>query len=400
MRIAARIAAFALMCSVRLFADPMADQWIDKVTHEVQKSEGPLSTKPLEYHLEGGVFGYFTDNLFLSPNRRAIADYAAIGFGRGSIEYVDSRLEIAADLLATYDFYFKTYKARGDQEHFYGKIRYADGRIDAQLVEIARHQIDGLDGVFAERANSVVTDTLPRLEVRITDLFSLYGFGAIQTVHFVGSKFDSRENENYRFGVGALADATEWLKIGGEVGYTRISYRDTDITPNSDGYFVRASARTEVTEDLLIEAAVGYSSIHAFHTEPGSDRRANEDSYDAEIHVVYPVTPDFTVFADYIRRFGFAGSTSSYESLDRGVVIGEWQITETFKARARAQYDYVRPSNSPNRAYASAGFSADYDVDDHITLEGGMTVRWGNTLKLRNDNYDNWVIYLGFIVGL
>lgn len=381
------------------FADNFGTDWIDRITHEVQKEGGPLSNRPVDFHVYGGVYGYYTDNLFLGNNHDADGDWAALGFARGRVDYSDSKLELAAELLVNYAYYLETHEAREDEERFFGKARYADGVLDLQIVEIARRESDALDGVFADRARRIVTDTLPRAGVKIAELVTIEAFGQIETVHFEGSKFDARENENYRAGLGVYADLSDKIAVGAQAGYLRIHYRQGNITPSADGWFAHASVRGEVTSRFLVEVALGWTRIHAFHKEAGDDERQSNATFDAEVHLRYELTETLTIFGDYTRRFGFAGFGSSYQAVDRGLLIVEWQAIEKLKLRARAQYDRVVPSEAFVRTYWAASLGATYQVTANFAVDAGVTYRGGDTQGIANDTYDNWIGYLGVIVG-
>lgn len=386
-----------LLPVMQAFADPVALDWMDRVTHEVQQEDGPLSDKPLQWHVYGGVFGYYTDNVFLTPNRFRKDDYVAVPFLRGRVDYQDARWETAADLLLSYDAYYDTYAPRNDQEHFYGKLRFVDGILDAQLVEVARHESDPVDAVFTEHAGRWVTDTLPRVGIKIKELIRLEAFANIETVHFEGRRFNALENENYRAGASALVEVTENFSLGASGGYLRISYRESDVTPNADGWFAQALVRGEPVEQLLVEAGLGYSRIHPFHRQPGTDERNSGQGFDAELHVRYRAAESLLLQADYTRHFGFAGGTSSYQTLDRVLAFVEWEPVEKLKVKLRGQADRVRPSNSAIRTYMSAGFDVGYQFSPNFAVSGGATARVGNTHKVTNDNYDNWIVFLGLI---
>jgi hypothetical protein len=387
----------ATLMSLPALADPLAQGWLDKVTHEIQQAEGPLSTRPVDFKFRGGLFGYRTDNLFLEPNKRANSDLALIPFVGGRVEYAESKFEVAADLLISYEAFYMFHEARNDQEHFYGRVRYADGVIDAQLVEILRRETDALDAVFADHVTRFVGNTLPRFGVKLSKLFFIEGFANIETVHFEGSDFDSRENQSYRPGVRALMSVTNRINVGAAVGYIRIHYRQSRLTPGAEGWFAHLSARAELIDNLTVEAGVGYSSIKPLRREPGKDSRESQGALDAEIHARYQAMSTLLILADYTRQFGFAGSGSAYQTLDRVVLIAEWQAIEPLQLRLRAQGDRVRPSNQPIRTYFSGTIEATYSLHKNVALSGGFTARFGNTHKSSEDNYDNWIVYAGVI---
>ena len=109
------------------------------------------------------------------------------------------------------------------------------------------------------------------------------------------------------------------------------------------------------------------------------------------------MTESLLLLADYTRKFGFAGSGSSYQTLDRFVGIVEWQALEKLKVRLRGQGDRVRPSNGPVRTFISGGIDVGYQLFANMAIDGGALVRFGNTHKSSGDNYDNWVVYAGVI---
>ncbi|MEK7469165.1 MAG: hypothetical protein AAB074_17460 [Planctomycetota bacterium] len=392
-------AVFLLACALPSFADNLATEWMDRVTHEVQQQEGPLSTRPVDFHLYGGVYGYYTDNLFLANNRDADGDSAVIGLARARIDYVDSQLEISADAMVNFDYYMEHHEGREDEERFFGKIRWTDGVVDLQLVEIARRESDPIDAVFADRVRRVVTDTFPRAGVRFAELFKLEAFAQIETVWFEHDDFDGRENESVRGGVAFLGDITPTIAIGAEAGLYGIHYRDEDTTNSAEGAFVRALMRGEPLSKLLIEVAAGWGGIRSDDPDDPDDRKRTRSTFDAELHVRWEATSTITIFFDYTRRYGFAGFGDPYQHIDRGVVIAEWQVFEKLKLRGRGQYDYVHPSQSQARTFWAGTLSASFQVFENMTVEGGVIYRGGNQRGVSGDNYDNWIFYLGVVFG-
>lgn len=386
------------LLSLPALADNLATEWIDRVRNEVEQEAGPLSDRPVDYKVYGGVYGYYTDNLYLTNNSDANGDSAVTGFARGTVEYSDARVELSADLLVNFDYFMETHVAREDEERFYGKARYTDGVFDLQLVEIVRREFDPLDTDFTERARRMVTNTLPRAGVKVAQLVSVELFGQIETVRFEHNELDGRENENYRAGLAVLADVTENLHVGAEGGYLRIHYRRRDITPGADGYFARAAARGEPFPGLLLNVGLGWSRIHSFRREAGDDHYQSNSTLDADVQVRYEATETLTIFADYVRRFGFSGFGNTYRRIDRGILIVEWQAVEKLLLRVRGQYDYVAPSESFTYSYWSGSLGARYRIIEHLSVDGGVIYRGGNRKKVADDDWDNWIFYLGAIV--
>ncbi|KAF0240389.1 MAG: hypothetical protein FD180_4954 [Planctomycetota bacterium] len=386
-------------CALPASADNLATEWMDRVTHEVQKESGPLSTRPVDFHLYGGVYGLYTDNIFLKNNRLADGDSAAIGMVRGRIDYSDSQFEISADALFNFDYYMEHHEAREDEERFYGKIRYADGVFELQLVEIARREHDPLDGIFSDKVRRLITDTLPRVGVRFSDLFKAEAYGQIETVHFEGSDFDGRENENYRGGITLLADVTQRISIGLDGGFHGIHYRQEETTQHAEGIFARAVLRGELLPRLLIEVAAGWTGIRHRDPEELDEKKKTSSTLDAELHIRYEATDKITLFADYTRRFGFAGFGDPYQQVDRVVLIGEWEMLEGLKLRARGQYDHVRPSIYPVHSFWKVSLGLSYQIIENLTVDGGVIYRGGDTRGVKGDDYDNWIFYVGAVVG-
>ncbi|MCE9582894.1 MAG: hypothetical protein K8T20_10400 [Planctomycetes bacterium] len=393
-------AVFALCAAAALpvRADNLATEWLDRVTHEVEAESGDLSNRPVDFHVYGGVYGYYTDNLFLDPTRHKDGDSALIGFGRARVDYSTSRVEAAAELLINYDFYSEHYLAREDQEHFYGKLRYADGFVDAQIVEIARRESDPISAQFDVKARRIVTDTIPRIGLNIQDRLKLEAYAQIETVWFEGSKYDSLENENFRVGLSALIQVNERFAVGAEGGYLRFHYRDSDISPGADGWFARAVARGELTSRLLVEVALGYSWVRTFREDAGPAPVQHDGSFDAEVHLRYELTENILLQGDYTRRFGFAGAGSSYQVSDHVGVLAEWHVFEPVKLRARGQYERVDPNEALVRTYWSVGAGANWQIIRHLSVDGSVTYRGGDTRGIAGDAYRNWVVGIGVIL--
>lgn len=395
------VRALGLACALAApaAADNQAIDWLDRVTHDVQQEEGPLSTRAVDFHVYGGVYAYYTDNLFLAPNRHADGDSAAMAFGRATVDYAGTELELSADVMASFDYYMEHHEAREDEERAYGKVRWTNTVFDLQVAAIARREFDVLDAVFTRRARRVITDTLPRASVKIPDLPKVEAFAQIQTVRYEGDDLDGQENENYRGGLAVLADVTQRFAVGADVGLLYIRYRERDLTPNARGWFARAAARGELTERLLVEAALGWSLVHGSREEFGDDKAERTSTMDAEVHVRYEATETLSLSADYTRRFGFAGFGDTFETIDRVVLIAEWQPIDKLRLRARGQYDHVEPSESRDRSYWSGFLGATFQVFENLALDAGVTYRGGNTRKLTGDGWDNWNGYVGAVIS-
>lgn len=394
-----RALGLALLLSSRAVADNQVIDWLDRVTHDVQREEGPLSTRPVDFHVYGGVYAYYTDNLYLAPNRHADGDSAGMAFGRATIDYAGTELELSADVMASFDYYMEHHEAREDEERAYGKVRWTNTVFDLQVAAIARREYDVLDAVFTRRARRIITDTFPRASVKIPDLPKVEAFAQIETVRYEGDDLDGQENESYRGGLSVLADVTQRFGVGADVGLLYIRYREHELTPNARGWFARGIARGELTERLLVEAALGWTLIHGSKEEFGDDKAERYQTMDAEFHVRYEATETLALSADYSRRFGFAGFGNTFETIDRAVVMAEWQVMEKLKLRARGQYNHVEPSESNTRSYWSGFLGATFQVFENLALDAGVTYRGGNTRKITGDGWDNWNGYVGAVVS-
>lgn len=399
MRQALAVSAFLLFLAPSLArANNLAVEWLDRVTHEVEQQDGPLSTRPLDLKVRTGLYGYYTDNLFLEPNNTSSGDSAVIGLAGARLDYADARFEATADALVNFDYYMETHSGREDEERFYGKVRYADGGLDLELVEIARRESDPIDAIFIDHARRIVSDTMARAGTAVARGVKIEVFGNVQVVRFEGSDFDAIENENYRVGMGINGDVTERLAVVLQGGWLAIRYRDGDGPPDADGWFVRAGLWGELSQRLKVEGAVGWTGIKAEDEEAGEDDEERQDGLEAEVHVRWEASDKFLVLADYMSRFGFAGGGASFQAIDRAILILEYQVAEPFKVRARGQWDHVNPSEGNVRTFASAGLGATYRIIEPLTADGGVIWRYGNTHGIQDDNYDNWIVYLGLVL--
>lgn len=393
------MAPILALASLQALADDLSTNWIDRVTHEIQKDEGPLSTKPIELHGYTGIVAAYTDNLFLTDNRRANGDSSLTAFGRGTVDYADARTEVAVDLLVNFDYYMETHAAREDEERFYGKARYADGVIDAQIVQIYRREVDPLDSIFLERARRMISDTIPTFGVEVMEYLKFEVGAQIQVVRFEASDLDSRESETYRAWVGGHYGVTESFALGLEGGVFRINYRNSEITPSAKGWFVRASMRGEPFSRLVMTAAIGYAKARTTKEEPGDEDEEDKDSFDADIHLRWEAGESLVIFLDLIHRYSFAGSGSAFQNVDRGLVIVEWTVVEELSVKFRAQYDRLNPSDAADRTYASVGLGASYRISDHVSADGGVIWKWGDVHEARIRPFDAWIFYIGAAVG-
>ncbi|NUN48311.1 MAG: hypothetical protein HUU15_05715 [Candidatus Brocadiae bacterium] len=381
-------------------ANNLALDWIDRITHQVEQDRGPLSKRPIDLGVAGGIYGYYNDNLFLQPNRRADGDSAFIAFGNGTLDYADASIEANIDILANFDYYMEHHSAREDEERAFGRIRWTNGTIDVEFSNIFRRESDPIDAVFFDRTRRMINDMFPRVTVHLTNWLSVEAFANYQIVRFEYQEFDDRENQNLRVGGGARVDVVERFGIVAEGGYINIHYHDRRVAPpDAEGWFARTGVRGEPMPNLNIEAVAGYSFILSEDREVGDDDRDHHHSMDIEVHVMWEAMEDLDVSVDYVRRYGFAGGASSYEVIDRGTLIVEYQLIESLRLRGRGSYERVHPSEARTRSFGTAGVSATWTVIEHFAIDGGITWRAGNRQGIRGDQYDNWIFFLGAVLS-
>ena len=207
-------------------ADPLSQDWINRISHLQEYDKRDLSKRPFDLSGAVGLFGLYDSNLFLAPPRDRDGDWAAIGLVEGRLDYSDGSFEALVDLSADFPYYIQHHTAREDNERVFAKVRLATGILDAGITEVFRRESDPIDVQFREHSRWMVSDTAPRVGLRLGSWLLVEANASVRVVRYEGDEFDNRENQSVRAGPSVRVDVMENFGVVAEGGYLLIHYHD------------------------------------------------------------------------------------------------------------------------------------------------------------------------------
>ncbi|HXX94198.1 MAG TPA: hypothetical protein VEN81_11235, partial [Planctomycetota bacterium] len=327
-------ALLALAMGAPAWAQDLGAQWVDRINSRLHADKTPYEGGQFEYGAEGGVLMVYDSNIFLSETNRQ-HEVIWVPYARARAGYSEPQFEVQADLEADYKYYVQTSGVRDNDERFFADIGYAGSTLGASVIQFIRHESDPLDALFANRAERVVTDTIPRAYVDFTSVLAFELEGFFQTVHFLEDELgDTRDNMNGRLMGGLVYKGgplgLDWIVQGGGLW---IDYaKNTDLLgnptepPNVTGWLARGGARGDLRPDLTVElyaGAVGVRSadfkVAGLPSRPGDALT----TMDASLFIRYKAIDGVTISVAYSRQVDFGFDTDPFQVINRGEILGE-----------------------------------------------------------------------------
>lgn len=375
-------------CALLLIAatQDLGTEWIDRVERELRWDRAALESRPPSFSVSAGVVGYYDSNVFLEE-RDERADFVLIPYVRGRFDYEEPTFDFAADLTLGYKHFFREDRARDDDQRLFLRASTTQPGFGIEIAEILRHESEPVDIVFLERAERVVSDTLVRGTVDLSEILAFEAAADLEIVRYLESPFDRlRSNFNYRVSGAIVLRLVHEMELLLQGGYLAIAYRadpEEGAPPDGRGHFFRAGFRGELTSHLTLEAWAGY-------TEAGSD---DTGTADLALHLRYEATELWTITFDYTRRFEFAGGPDAFEVVSRVRVGLEVRATEELTLHSRIQWDQISLTRGEGRSYGSASLFANYRLSEHVVIDGGATYRAGELDS--GGEFDGFLFHLG-----
>jgi len=391
------IAAVAVLLAVPLAASAQdfGTEWLDRVVHERETDRGPLKQHAAEWTGSGGVDVFYDNNVLLrdtgNPAAKKVGDAVIVPFVGGRLYYSEPRFEAWADLLLDYKNYFsKKYDTTNNLDHdsgfderFDGHVRYVDARFTISADELLRHDSDPTDVVFLNRETRTISDTHAHGTYDFTKSVTLEADMIYEVVRYNDQPFSNEfDNENWRL-AGALvyrqSNGYDWLV---QYGYIDIFYHHSQVggaPPDATGYFVHAGFRGELTQQLSVEALVGWVHVESDRFL-GTPSHTGITTADLAINVRYEVSQVVRAYADLTRTVGFAGEDGSpFQTVTAFALIAEWDAAENFMLRGRVQWDHAETALGIASDYRSYSITGSYKFAEHFMAELGGTYRNGES---------------------
>jgi|ERR1043166_2966472 hypothetical protein len=381
-------------------------EWIDRVTHEMERERGPLQASALSWTASAGAAYAYDNNVFLTESNRQ-HDSVVIPFVRGRLDYAEPHFDASADLLFDYKIYSRLKDSRDDEERFYGRAQYADAAWMAGLSVLVRHESDPVDVVFLDRAAREVVDLVPRVSVDIASNWAVEAGADLQIVHFEDDALaNASDNRNYRADVSLIYRMPLGLSAIAQGGYLAIDYTNhkdaagnPTAPPDVDGFFLRGGIRGDLLEKLWIEALVGYAKAEsddykgATLNAPGK----NLSTSDILLRAKFEATSLVTLWGDYSRQMAFAGGQDPFEVVNRLLGIVEVKATDLVSLRGRVQFDRVDSALGVLRDFFSVSASGQVRPHEYLVVDGGVTWRWGKTsgAVAVDEKFSDTIVHVG-----
>jgi hypothetical protein len=389
-------------------AQDFGTDWVDRVLQERMADRGPLKPAPVAFTTAGGVAAYWDNNVYLEDDEHENTDVVIVPFAGARLTYSESQFEAIGDMLLDYKRYVDEDSARDWEQRFFGRVRWLGARMTAGVTTVLQNLSDPTDAVFIERVERVVWDVIPSFTYDITRTVAFEAEADAQLIRFQDSVFRDSENNNYRF-IGSFVYRSpggfDWLLQG---GYIMIDYTEkqsvagipavTSGTPDAEGYLVRGGFRGQPSERLSLEVLAGFAHITSMDFEPTEDR-VSENGVDVLARLRYEFLSNLKGTADYSREFTFSGAGEPYQLVNRFIGGLEFEPVSGLTLKGRVQYDTVDTALGVEREFLAAGGSASYRVAEFLVIEGGGTVRVGETHGdvVTAVDFDNVIFHFGFV---
>jgi len=390
-------AALALSAAASAGAQDFGQQWVDRVTREIQIDRGPLPTRPVVHEIYMGAIGYYDDNYFLRAKNEE-SQSAVVPFIRARVDYSERQVDAAADLLASYhrsipDEEFSDYEQRG-----FGRLRFVGPRASAEIAAIVQNLSDPVDAVFADRVERLVANAIPRASLELTNTLALEVSANAGYVLFKDDEWETSNNWNSRSDFSVVGHLTNGMDLLGQAGVLAIRYLESAAPPDTDGFYARGGFRGELTQVILVSALAGW--VRAESDEFASGLEGEEvQTTDIAFNLQWQMAPKTTLYADFTRVIGFGVDPEPFTVINRVTGILESTLTDDILGRLRGQYDLVDGASDSRRTYVSLSASATYKVQPQVYFEGGVTWRRGDVEAFPADyEYENTIFHLGLIV--
>lgn len=399
------LALFLGLCgAVPAAAQDFGARWADRIVKEIYAERGPLETS-LQYDASGGVFVYHDSNVFLDSTNEQ-DDVVIVPFAGARIAYSEPTLDAAAELLVNYQAYSDLDDANGDEERFYGRIRYVGSEMSAGVVAVVRHETDPSGVLLFDRVERIVADAIPQVTFDLTPVFTVELSGLVQVVRFAEDAFaQGQDNENFSGKLALVYTLESGIALVAEAGFFAISYTgDLDALgdmlspPDADGWFAHGGLRGELMPNLTVSALAGATGVTADDYTGSIAGPGPEDTTgSAAIVAQYGGVERFEFTVSYHRTIGFGGGLDPYQVVNRFLMLAELQATELVTVGGRAQIEHTTSALDVQRDYVSLGVFATVKAHEYVMIDGGLTYRMGDTSGnvTTPTDYDDTIVYVG-----
>ncbi len=386
------------MLILLLLSQDLASDWMDRVSHDLLQSKGPLPTRPLHHTLHMGLLSLYESNVNLEEDDED-GESILTPFLRLRLEYSERQLDAAADVLANYKYYIPDHEHSDEEERVYGRVRFVSPKMELEAAEIFQHVSDPVDVVFADRVDRFVSDTIGRARVEATPGFALEADVAFGLVRFQEKEFDEGDNWNLRAGAGLALRVSNVMEAVAQAGFLFIDYRyDTGAAPDVDGAWVRGGLRGDLLPTLSVTALLGAARAESEDFESGAEG-VEDETGEAALHLRWQASAKLTLYGDYSRMIAFGAAPEPYQVVDRFTALAEIEANQDVRLRIRAQWDHADGALGLERDWASVGAAVQWQTHAQVFFDAGFQYRWGSSDGAPADaDYEDAIVHLGIVV--
>lgn len=388
--------AFSIIAAAPAWAQDFGQGWMDRVTRQLEQDKAPLRTVPFEVNVFAGERVYYDSNVYLEDENEN-GDTIFVTFGNLRLKYAEENFDAAVDLLANYNLYVHEDDASDHEERFYGRARYAGSQVQIEVAEILRRESDPyIDPEVVERVERIVSTTLPRISVAVTDLLTLELNGELQVVKFQEDAFQGADNFSYRAGLMGAYELPSGIQILADAGGLGIDYMndptddETPGPPDASGYYGRVGFRGEVQQRVYLSVLAGATRVTSDSEKSLGLRKERRTTGDVSANMRFEATEKLNLYVDFTRRASF-GAWESFQIVNRATAGVEYAATQKLKLMLRGQYDYVSSIGEYVREYGTVSAGANYTLFENLILEASATYRQGQVKDTDLDFVDGIV---------
>lgn len=350
-------------------AQDFGQQWVDRVTHELEQERGPLSPKPFTWDAEAGVNYAYDSNVFLTQTNKK-SDSIIIPFVQAGLQYGEPRFDLEGNLLADYKGYLKEH-ASGDEERAYFRARQTSSRWNFEIAEIFQNIIDPSGVQFLTRTRHLVSNTIPKVAFDLGRSWAIEGTGNVQIVRFREQAYTPEENNNFSVDATGVYRTPWAFDLLAQVGYYNIHYTLPQAdggTPGAFGYYYRLGVRGDLFEKLHVNVLAGYTNVKTdFFGATGN--AINKDNFGGIMNIRWELSETLNVFIDAARQYAFEGFGDPFQILDTATLYAKKDLSDTTSVSVRLQYDHGNTALHVTRYYYTAGLQGNYKFSSHLIAD-------------------------------
>jgi hypothetical protein len=388
-------------------AQDFGQNWIDRITHELEQERGPLTAKPFNFTAEVGVGYAYDSNIYLAPSTSKISDSIIVPFVQAGFTYGEPKFDLEASILANGKIYFKQTAADDDEERIFVRARQTASRWNFEISEMFQNVSDPSGALFSQRVSRVISNTIPKIAFDIGRQWAIELGANLQLVRFEDATTSlAQDNNSFTIDLTGVYRSAWGFDLLAQFGYQNLNYITAQTAgpatgaPDFIGYYYRVGFRGQIVERLTLEALVGWQNVRTdFFLASGN--QILDGTVRADLNLRFEATEKINLYLDFARMYTFEGFTDPYQILNTAAAIAQMEFTEQFSLNIRAQYDRSDSALAVRRSYYGGSAAARYKVTSHLILDVSAAYRGGNVSNAGGSSisYTDFILSAGIAFG-